>query len=59
MTPEQQQAYQQQLYEQQQQYAQQQMMNGQYDPNQYIGEDGIPISPEQYQQMLAQHQEYD
>ena len=34
------------------------MMGQGYDPNQYIGEDGIPISQEQYQQMLAQHQEY-
>lgn len=31
-------------------------MNGQYDQNQYIGEDGMPITQEQYQQMLAAQQ---
>lgn len=35
------------------------MMAGGYDQNQFIGEDGMPISQEEYQQMLAaQQQEY-
>lgn len=34
---------------------QQQMMAGQYDPNQqFIGPDGMPLTQEQYQQLLAQ-----
>jgi hypothetical protein len=30
------------------------MMAGGYDPNQFIGEDGMPLTQEQYNQMLAQ-----
>jgi hypothetical protein len=29
-------------------------MAGGYDPNQFIGEDGMPLTQEQYNQMLAQ-----
>lgn len=31
-------------------------MAGQYDPNQIIGQDGMPLTQEQYNEMLAQQQ---